>query len=124
MPNELQRMSRTTINVPQEVHKDARDVKKEFDESWTEVLRFYADHRAELSLSDGVGDLEPFGGEVPEIDTDSVVDRIVHELEMGATPESEIESVVTDLEAEIKKAQELAEQARDNTEELKQGLGR
>ena len=117
-------MSRTTINIPQEVHKDARDVKDEFDESWTEVLRFYADHRAELSLADEpVGDLEPFGGEVPEIDTDSVVDRIVHELEMGATPESEIESVVTDLEAEIKKAHELAEQARDNTDDLKKRLG-
>jgi len=113
-------MSRTTINVPQEVHKDARDVKDEFDESWTEVLRFYADHRAELSLSDGVGDLEPFGGEVPEIDTDSVVDRIVHELEMGATPENDTQEVVQ----EVRKVAKIAEQARDNTEDIKQGLGR
>ena len=109
---------RTTINVSKESHRRAKEAKED-GESWSDYLLRCIDEEAHGP----VGDLEPFGGEVPEIDTDSVVDRIVHELEMGGTPESEIESVVTDLEAEIKKAQELAEQARDNTDDLKKRLG-
>lgn len=44
---------RTTINVPQDTHKEAREVKEEFNDSWPDVLAFYARHRPEVSVSDG-----------------------------------------------------------------------
>jgi len=46
-------MARTTLNIDSDVHKSTRDVKDEYDDSWTDVLRFYREHRSELSLSDG-----------------------------------------------------------------------
>jgi hypothetical protein len=44
-------MARTTINVPQDTHKACASVKEEFDESWTDVLMFYAEHRADLEVT-------------------------------------------------------------------------
>jgi len=44
-------MARTTINVPQDTHKACAAVKEEFDESWTDVLMFYAEHRADLEVT-------------------------------------------------------------------------
>jgi hypothetical protein len=47
---------RTTLNIDGDVHRKTRDVKDTFGESWTDVLRFYARHRSEVSLSDDDGD--------------------------------------------------------------------
>lgn len=104
---------RTTINVPQDTHKEAREVKEEFNDSWPDVLAFYARHRPTVSVGDG-----------SSVDVDGIIDGIVHEMEMGGTPESEINELVGELETEIKKAQELAEQAKNNTEDIKRGMGR
>ena len=42
---------RTTINMTKEAHRAAGDVKDEYDESWTDVLLFYAEHRGDLALA-------------------------------------------------------------------------
>lgn len=43
---------RTTLNIDKTVHQNTRQVKNEFGESWTDVLRFYERHRAEVALAD------------------------------------------------------------------------
>lgn len=80
--------TRTTVNVSKESHQAASTVKDEADESWSDVLEFYAQYRADLSVgSNGSSKL-----------SDDRMDYIV---------------------SEIQKAQEIAESARDNTEEIK-----
>jgi len=44
---------RTTLNIDKEEHKATREVKEEYDDSWTDVLQFYREHRHELSLNNG-----------------------------------------------------------------------
>jgi len=46
--------NRTTINVAKTEHKAARKVKDEYDETWTDVLDFYASNRGMVSNS-GLG---------------------------------------------------------------------
>lgn len=56
---------RTTINVPKGVHTDAGKVKDRHDETWADVLRFYANHRGSVS-NGGLG--QP-GQPMQDIDT-------------------------------------------------------
>lgn len=44
--------NRTTLNVDRDEHRATREVKREYGESWTDVLRFYREHRAEVSVGD------------------------------------------------------------------------
>jgi len=44
-------MPRTTINVPQDTHKACAAVKEDFNESWTDVLMFYTEHRADVEVT-------------------------------------------------------------------------
>jgi len=39
---------RTTINIPKNEHRDAKAVKQQHDETWTDVLKFYARFRGDL----------------------------------------------------------------------------
>lgn len=47
--------NRTTINVDKDSHTEAGDVKDEHDETWPEVLQFYAEYRPQVdTLNDPV----------------------------------------------------------------------
>jgi len=95
---------RTTLNIDSTEHKAAREVKDEYDESWTDVLQFYRRHRHELSLeNDGESnsvevDYERLGGEVAE--------RV-------DTPES-----ATDISDELDKLKELIENVPEESAEI------
>ena len=69
--------NRTTINVDKDSHEAAGDVKDEHDETWPEVLQWYAEHRGQ----NGDTDTEPMrvvpvedvvGREVPSAQIDYV----------------------------------------------------
>jgi hypothetical protein len=82
---------RTTLNVDGGEHKAARDVKDEHGDSWTDVLRFYREHRPQVSLN---GDTP-----TPDIDTDAIADSVADVLD-------------TDTEVDIS-TDKLAEQIAD-----------
>jgi len=42
---------RTTINIDKAEHRQTREVKAEYDDSWTDVLQFYREHREEVSVT-------------------------------------------------------------------------
>jgi len=39
---------RTTINIDKQTHSDASDVKEQHDDTWPEVLQFYAEYRPQV----------------------------------------------------------------------------
>jgi len=41
---------RTTLNVATDEHRATREVKDEYQDSWTDVLRFYREHRPGVSV--------------------------------------------------------------------------
>lgn len=47
---------RTTLNVVGTMHREAREVKGRHGESWTDVLRFYVEHRGDVSVCNGDGE--------------------------------------------------------------------
>lgn len=42
--------NRTTLNVHKDHRDKARDVKQEYDETWGDVLAFYAEFREHLTI--------------------------------------------------------------------------
>jgi len=91
---------RTTLNIDKEEHKATREVKNEYNESWTDVLKFYRNHRHELSLDgDGMQELD--------IDTGAIVEELQQELSMANEPGGEgdtreVINRIDDLETELK----------------------
>lgn len=49
---------RTTVNVDKESHTEAGDVKDEYDETWPEVLQFYAEYRPQVDILNGRVDVD------------------------------------------------------------------
>jgi len=94
---------RTTINVSKEAHREAQEAKEE-GETWSDYLLRSTDEEAVRT------------------ETDVDFEELMNELSMASDPTVEID--VEGMMREIKKAQEMAEQARDNTEDIKRGLGR
>lgn len=74
---------RTSINIAQDEHKATRDVKNEYGESWTDVLRFYREHRPDVGIPVyEVGGSEPVD-HIParEANTDGAdVDELAREI--------------------------------------------
>ena len=102
---------RTTINVDSEQHKATRKVKDEYNDSWPDVLAFYARHRPTVQVEAS----EP-------IDSGSERTELVAEIREQLDRLDSQESSSDGLMQEIKKAQTLAESARDNTEDIKESL--
>jgi hypothetical protein len=67
---------RTTLNIATDEHRATRDVKDEYGESWTDVLRFYREHRGGVSVSDNRA-----------VDTDALVTDLVAQLPKAVADE-------------------------------------
>ena len=102
-----------TLRVPEEAYEHAKEAKKD-DETWGEYLRRCSENPPEIKRF----------VEADASNTDELVSQLEDSLEgLSEGPPGGVYDQ-DELLKQIEKAQELAEQARDNTEELKQGLGR
>lgn len=90
-----------SLKVPGEAKAEAATVKDDHGETWEDVLRFYAEHRPD----GGVGDLRPFGGEVPDVDA-------------GINPDVDVEALANELARRL----DYAELANMTAEELEARL--
>lgn len=63
---------RTTINVHQDAHKAAREIKEQKEETWTDVLEFYAEFRSDLSISE----IDGSNNGKQDVDIDRLIGRI------------------------------------------------
>lgn len=100
-----------TMRVPTPAWEAAKEAKED-GETWGDYLRRCADEPR----------VEPAEGSV-DLDADELVGRLeeaMNEISMANDPGVSVDT--NGLLAEIEKAQELAEQARDNTEEIKTEL--
>jgi len=99
---------RTTINIGKEEHRATRDVKADYGDSWTDVLRFYREHRSELSVSDTQGidpdDLaarivDQIGADVggPQVDDSEIARAVARELDYAHLASKVSEQVVNEL---------------------------
>jgi predicted CopG family antitoxin len=101
---------RTTINVSKEAHRKAQKAKED-GETWSDYLLRSTDQDAVVT-------------ETGDIDSE----EIMHKLEQieGAQADTVSEALqladigLADLQDDIRKVQEMAEQARDNTDEIKE----
>jgi len=81
---------RTTINVDKETHSEAGDVKDDYDETWPEVLAFYAEYRPQVDSLGEDTNAEPMqvvpveevvGRDVPQSNLEQDTDALRHQLE-------------------------------------------
>lgn len=91
---------RTTINVSKDAHRKASEAKRD-DESWSDYIQRCADTNPNQLDPDALED---------------ALDQISMANDPGVTIDTE------EVLREVGKAVELAEQARDNTQELKENL--
>lgn len=94
--------TRTTVNVSKESHQYASTVKDEFDESWSEVLEFYANHRAELSVGSdgGTVDVEGIHEKLDRIESAQGA-TVSDALELAETGECGVGGELSDIQTEL-----------------------
>jgi len=91
---------RTTLNIDKEEHKATREVKEEFDESWTDVLQFYREHRHELSIPDREGmqefDWSEFDQRLQDhlVEWELTVDMDQLDLDSVGMDENDVENII------------------------------
>jgi len=73
---------RTTINIDKPTHSDASDVKEQHDDTWPEVLQFYAEYRPQVDTLEQ----EP----MQDVDTSPLSDEI-----------SRLEGKIDDLQTQL-----------------------
>jgi len=87
--------NRTTINVDKDSHEKAGDVKDEYDETWPEVLQFYAEYRPQVDSGKLNTDTEP----MRVVPIKEVAGRKVPAQSVDFTP---LLGRIDDLEVELK----------------------
>lgn len=108
---------RTTINVSKDAHRTAKAAKRQ-GESWTDYLLRCVDEPpgadAEAIAAHLADTLDALDREALATDRQEQLETTIN----GMCGDHATEEAVGELAEEIRKAQELAEQARDNTDEL------
>lgn len=77
---------RTTINVPKSEHTAAGNVKERYDDTWADVLSFYATFKPQVNNGGLDAPRRPMQG----VDSDEVAQKVVERLE-GSKPLAEME---------------------------------
>jgi len=81
------------LSVKEQVRDAARDVKDDHGESWNDVIRFYAEHRDGLSLSDG-GDVD--------VDTGELAAALAEHIDYAETQDAEsVVARIDELESRL-----------------------
>lgn len=87
---------RTTVNVSKHTHEQADAVKTEFDESWSDVLQFYAEWRE--PIDERIAELMDGDAEVT-IDGEGLAREVAREFDYTAVAERTAARVAEELEA-------------------------
>lgn len=84
--------NRTTVGVKKARRDAAGEVKDEFGESWNDVLQFYENHRADVSLSDS--------GQ--SVDTDALAESLAEHIDYPESQDAEtIVKRISELESRL-----------------------
>jgi len=92
---------RTTLNVAQDEHKATREVKDEYDESWTDVLQFYREHRPTVSVDASSDTVQELASEIDAMAFN------------GALTEDEVDSIMSSLETVEERLNSLERQVEE-----------
>lgn len=115
-----------TLRVPESAWEQARESKRE-NETWGEFLRRCSDNPPEIREFVEATDATSVEGGSTDTDREVLAEdrqRQLEEVVSGMCGDHATEESVGELATEIRKAQELAEQARDEAQEIKDVVSR
>jgi len=104
---------RTTLNIATDEHRATREVKDEYGESWTDVLRFYREHRDDVSVSNVNGEIEHKLDQIQSAQANTVEAALEAAEDTG-----EVLKVLDRLEAMTQEATDAAQRAEKKVEDL------